>query len=396
MRRPLVALLSLAFAACSGTPPSTTGGTTGTGDGSSGGCCDGGGSSGSTGGSTSGGSTSSGGSTGSGGMTSGGSSGGTGGGCTSCPSGFSCGTANGIPVCRNDQTDIPKFTHVFVIMMENTSYSSLQGATAPYLQGLEKTAATSSAYSGVTDPSLPNYIALTSGDTQGIGCDCYPAGQGGACDLSTCSNIFFTNSCNCGGMTVTHLGDQLDGAGLSWRAYAESMGATCNVSEKSPYAPRHVPFLYYQDVLGPASVCNAHVVDYGNLAGDLGGGSFPAFAFLTPNLDHDMHGTGLLQSDTDVTNGDAWLSKNVPPILASAAYTSGGIVFIVWDEGDTSLSPGPVPFYVLSPLAKQGGYASKVTANHYSLLATIEDGLGLSRLGKAASAQPLADFFPAN
>jgi hypothetical protein len=39
---------------------------------------------------------------------------------------------------------------------------------------------------------------------------------------------------------------------------------------------------------------------------------------------------------------------------------------------------------------------SSVMANHYSLLATFEDGLGLPRLGSAVTATPLADYFPAN
>jgi hypothetical protein len=39
---------------------------------------------------------------------------------------------------------------------------------------------------------------------------------------------------------------------------------------------------------------------------------------------------------------------------------------------------------------------SPTKANHYSLLATIEDGLGVGRLGKAGMTNPLQDFFPAN
>jgi hypothetical protein len=109
-----------------------------------------------------------------------------------------------------------------------------------------------------------------------------------------------------------------------------------------------------------------------------------------------MHGTGTLQTQTDVTNGDTWLSQNLPAVLASSDFTDNGIVFIVWDEGSLSLSPNQVPFFLLSPLAKHGGYASNISYNHYSLLATIEDGLGLARLGSATSATPLQDFFPSN
>jgi acid phosphatase len=278
-------------------------------------------------------------------------------------------------------------------MMENTSASSLTGT--PYLAGLATTWATSSAYSGVTDPSLPNYIALTSGGAQSIGCDCYPSGT--ACNLSICSNDLFTNDCNCGGMTVTHLADQLDGASLAWREYGESMGTACNTTDASPYAVRHIPFLYYGDVLNNSTsgYCASHVVDYSDFAGDLAG--TPAvFSIISPNLSDDMHGTGLLQTSTDITNGDTWLSNNVPAILSSPGFTDDGVLFIVWDEGTDSLSYNDVPFYLLSPLAKTD-YVSSVAANHYSLLATIQDGLNLTpRLGSASGATPLADFFPAN
>ena len=95
--------------------------------------------------------------------------------CGACPSSYTCGTANGIPVCRAP-SGIPLFSNVYVIMMENTSLSTLQPAmtngTAPNLASLASKYATGSDYHGVAHPSLPNYVALTSGGTQGIGCDC--------------------------------------------------------------------------------------------------------------------------------------------------------------------------------------------------------------------------------
>jgi len=290
------------------------------------------------------------------------------------------------------------FSHVFVIMMENTSDSAITANATPYLTSLGQTWASSSNYSGVTDPSLPNYIAITSGNTQNITCDCNPSG-GSACSNPGCSNLF-SSDCDCGGMTVTHLGDQLDGASLPWKMYGESMTTDCNASGSGAYAPKHIPFLYYQDVLSNSSstYCPDHVVDFTNhWTTDLAAGP-PVFSMISPNLNDDMHGTGLLQTAQDIANGDSWLSQQVPAILASPAFTDGGVLFIVWDEGSLSLSPNLVPLYVLSPLAKtqSGGYVSTVAYNHYSLLATIEDGLGLSRLANAASATPLQDFFPAN
>jgi hypothetical protein len=94
-------------------------------------------------------------------------------------------------------------------------------------------------------------------------------------------------------------------------------------------------------------------------------------------------------------NGDRWLSQQVRAILASSAYGNGGLVVIVWDEDDLSgatAADDPIPMVLLSPYA-MSGYKGTTRADHYALLATIEDGLGLPRLGAAAQATPLADYF---
>jgi len=311
--------------------------------------------------------------------------------CGSCPTGTTCGTANGIPVCRT-ASGIPRFTHVFVIVMENTSQSTLMMSTnTPMIHGLISSWASGSDYHGVTHPSMPNYLAMTSAlDVSGIRCDCQP--RGNACSALSCNRL--TGNCGCP-QSAQHLGDQLEAAGLSWKDYGEDMGSPCNMSIAGDYAPKHVPFLYYENVQNDSARCAAHVVDYSHFAADL---AAPAtYSLIAPNLVHDMHDP-ITGGATNLANGEAWLSTNVPPILASPAYTQGGLLIIAWDEDDLSgiLAPDdPIPFILISPFAKNGGYVSTVHADHRALLATIEDGLGLPRLG-AASIAPLADYFPPN
>jgi len=102
----------------------------------------------------------------------------------------------------------------------------------------------------------------------------------------------------------------------------------------------------------------------------------------------------------NITAGDTWLGKNVPPILASTAYKNGGLLVVLWDEDDASggiqNTDDPVGIWVFSPYAKSGGFVAKSHYDHYSLLATVEDGLDLGRIGKAAQATPLTEFFPPN
>ena len=323
-----------------------------------------------------------------------GSSGSTGG-CGTCAPGDSCGSANGHPVCRAP-SGIPRFSHVFVIPMENTSWATLDAddpANTPFLHGLKLSAAYATDYHGVAHPSLPNYLAMVGGDDFGVGCDCPPTG--GSCNSFSCNRL--VHSCGCG-QTGPSLGDQLDAANESWRAYAEDLPGACPTSDSGGFAVRHVPFLYFSGVTADASACAQQVVELGQLAVDLDANP-RAFSFITPNLTDDMHDPAFPSSGPqNLANGDGWLAQEVPRITASAAFRDNGLLVIVWDEDDDSGgitgTDDPVPMFVLSPLAKTS-YPSPTRADHYSLLATIEDGLGLPRLGKAQQATPLADFFPA-
>lgn len=310
--------------------------------------------------------------------------------CGVCPKNYACGSANGIPVCRAP-SGIPLFNHIFVILMENTSFSTLDKSNnTPFIHQIKSKWAYGSDYHGVTHPSLPNYIALTSGSPQNIECDCEPTGS--ACNIFNCNALI--HSCGCG-QKVKNLADDLEAAGLPWRAYAEDMGAPCNPKDDGLYAVRHVPFLYYDNILSDKARCQSHVVDFLNFAVDLP--KAPAFNFIAPNLTNDMHDP-FPAGDTNLANGDAFLAKQIPPILASAAWKDNGLLVVVWDEDDLSgvlAKDDPIPIFVLSPLTKQNGFGSAVKADHYALLATFEDGLNLPRLGNAAGAKPLTDYFPA-
>jgi hypothetical protein len=318
--------------------------------------------------------------------------------CAPCPTGYTCGSANGLAVCRNDATGIPLFTQVTVIVMENLSLSELMESDnvtiSPYMQSLMANTAYGTDYHGVTHPSLPNYMAITSGDDHGVGCDCTPGGDRACSDtLAVCTTLF--HNCSCPEDT-DHIGRQLERAGRSWRAYGESMGrdTPCRVDTDSLYASRHVPFVYYADLQADAQKCAAHVVDLSYLAEET---TVPDFAFIAPNLTNDMHNP-IVGHTTNIKNGDAWLGgqSGVQAITGLDGYKKGGLLVIVWDEDDYSgllADDDPIPIFVLSPYAKTG-YVSGVHADHYSLLATIEDGLGLDRIGKAAAATPLSDYFP--
>jgi hypothetical protein len=305
---------------------------------------------------------------------------GSSGGCGSgpaCDAPFTC-SASGICVSASG---IPAFDHVYVAIFENRSLDTVLGH-APYFDGLVASYASASDYVSIGHPSLPNYIAMTSGDTYGDMCDCDP-GATHDCNSFTCTAIGGFCTCEHDAM---HLADQLEAAGLTWREYGEGMGEPCHSADvtASHFAVRHLPFMYYANVLSDTTRCTDHVRDFGDFPADLG--SY-RFTMISPNLCSDMHDTC---GGNAVTHGNDWASTNLQPIVdALGAYD---VLFIVWDEEDNSVGNAPIPFIVVSPLVTPG-VVTAAHYDHYSLLATWEDGLGLTRLGNAASATPIADIW---
>jgi acid phosphatase len=250
----------------------------------------------------------------------------------------------------------PAAPHVFVIVLENHSYSQLIGSSqAPYLTSLAHRYATATNYRAVSHPSLPNYLALTAGSTFGVTTDC-----------TTCS------------VDATHLGDQMEARGLSWKTYLEDMPAPCySGSSYREYAKKHNPFMYYRDVSGNAQRCAAHVVPLGVFSTDSASGRLPLFSLIVPNGCHDMH-------DCSVATGDAWLRGFVPTIMRTPAYASGGIIVITVDEENSSSINHVVAVVVSNRVPAET--TSGATLTHYSLLRSIEHVYGLAYLGHAGDA----------
>ncbi|HMC69684.1 MAG TPA: alkaline phosphatase family protein, partial [Mycobacteriales bacterium] len=224
-------------------------------------------------------------------------------------------------------------------------------------------AAVATNYAAVTHPSLPNYLALAAGSTFGITSDC-----------TTCW------------VSATNIGDTLDAAGRTWKAYEESMPSPCFVGDSYPYAQKHDPFIYFNDIRTNTARCQANVVPYTQLATDLRStSSTPNFAFITPNLCNDMH-------DCSIATGDGWLRQQVPQILASPAFTTQrSLLAITWDEDDGTESNRVATLLIGSAAAT--GARSSVPYNHYSLLRTVESALGAGTAGGGdASASPMNDL----
>jgi acid phosphatase len=238
---------------------------------------------------------------------------------------------------------------VFVILMENRAYGEV--VVDPVIARLAKRFAIATNYYAITHPSLPNYLALTSGSTWGITDDGYHP------------------------LPPVDLGHQLTSAGVSWRAYIEALKSSC-LAAAGGYAVNHNPFAYY------GGACPANVVPFTQLAPDLAENT-PRFVWITPDVCHDGHSCSLPAAS-------AWLETVVTQIVASPGWLRNGVLFVTWDEDDHSAANHVATLVIAPNLAR---HETSTTYNHFSLLATIEDRLGVTRLGLAARSSAITDVF---
>jgi phosphatidylinositol-3-phosphatase len=283
------------------------------------------------------------------------------------------------PLLTSHQTarnGIPAFRHVFVVVMENLDYQS--ALATPGFAVLAHHYALATNYYAVAHPSLPNYLALTSGSTWGITSDCVEC---------------FVNAPN--------IAEQLRAAGISFAAYMEGVPTACFLADYggNDYAAKHDPFRYYDDVRQHPALCDA-IRPESELRHLLAGpaNAVPRFVWVTPDLCHDGH-------DCPPETAAAWLDGFVSAVTKSTAWQDKGVLFVTWDESDGSdavvvppnrIAPccggGQVATFVISPNLRPGLRVG-VAYSHYSLLATIEDAFHLPLLQNARRATPLSAFF---
>ena len=347
---------------------------------------------------------------------------------------------------QGQKDSVPRLDHVFVVVLENhnsfTSFGSngiIGNPQAPNITALWNKYNVATDYNAVWHPSLPNYVAMITGNW--IGTDVvatghsYPAGStvGISDDDSPSVATDYPAPANPSihrwRVNLPSLAGQLVNAGKDWRAYMQNIPESGTHLANWPgdnntaklYAVKHNPFPYIAEIQdNPAQFANQVPIE--QLFSDLGSGKTPAFSYIVPDQCRDMHGIGNPLApcggpndtdDIDVKRGDDETGWLVNGILGSRGWKSGrNALFIVFDEGngpltcpnynpdagtDTapgSLLPGadcyaPANFndkVVLIAITNYGvrGVQDPRFQSHYSLLKTIEAAFGLPYLGHAA------------
>jgi phosphatidylinositol-3-phosphatase len=254
------------------------------------------------------------------------------------------------------------------------------------------------------------------------------------------------------------IADQLVAVGKSWKSYQESLpiggadrvnisdGIFTNLTDFTPYLPgfaswsiqnvtvpavttqaqgqsdivylyavKHNPFVYFKSVQeGTGALSLANVVGFdgpNGLYADLASGDVPSFSFIAPNQCNDQHGrgnagpfcnfdaadngtqTGL--NGAEIYRGDVTVERIVTSIKKSPAWGEGrNALVVMWDENDYTATPNQVLTIV------DTNYSDKAVTSgnfytHFSLLKTIEAGLGLPCLNHACDpgVKTMTDLF---
>jgi acid phosphatase len=260
---------------------------------------------------------------------------------------------------------VPGSNHVFIVIEENHSYSSVIGnPTMPYLNSLANKYGLATQYYANTHPSIGNYFMLTAGQ------------------------VITNNDSFCSTLTQDNVVRHLLTAGKTFKAYAESLPyAGYTGCGAYPYVKRHNPLAYFSDVANSSQKYN--IVPFSQFPTDLANNNLPNYSFIVPNLQHDAH-------DGSLGTADTWLKNKIAPLIANATFQKDGILMIVFDESvdtDKQHGGGHIVAMVIGPKVKPG-YRSTILYQHQNTLKTLMKALGLSSFpGAAGNAAGMSDLF---
>ncbi|MDX6310528.1 MAG: phosphatidylinositol-3-phosphatase [Nocardioidaceae bacterium] len=270
------------------------------------------------------------------------------------------------------------FSHVVLIIFENKPVTKIVGDTtdAPYLNSLINACSYSKNDKSLSNTSLANYVALTSGYT-----GCSAATAAGVC---TTEKLITSNSPPATWPQASKSIFELMGSDA--REWSESEPSNCPVTDTSAaFAINHSPYPYYTRTQPGSSdpICPLYDLPFPS---DLSTMASAKFNLVTPNKIDIMHKNGTQTTNQLIQNGDNWAKGAIPQLLASANYQSGNTaILITWDEGNATQPL--VPLIAITPYTQVGG-VSTVAYNHYSVLKGIQQMVGFATplLGHAGDA----------
>ena len=251
---------------------------------------------------------------------------------------------------------LPRPDHVVVVIMENRSYTQIMNMrySNSYIHGLASSGMWFTQSYAVSHPSQPNYLALFSGSTQGVG-------------DNSCPHSFDT----------PNLASSLRAAGLSFVSYSESLQAIGDLSCYSgAYQRKHNPVSNWQGTRLPAAI-NQRFADFPKDFSDL-----PTVSFVIPDQTNDMH-------DGSFEAADEWLHRHIAP-YAAWAMKHNSLLILTWDE-DNGMEGNHIVTIMAGTMLKRGSSNQRI--DHYKLLRTLLDFYGLPALGASRDTESIKNIW---
>jgi hypothetical protein len=292
--------------------------------------------------------------------------------------------------------------HVYLIMGENTELTQVNKNNAPYLLNTLKPEGTwLTNYFALTHFSEANYVGMM-------------AGQFDKCQQFDGSAA----SCHRPWDNLFH---QMDGAGVTWQSWMESMPSRCALTSSGApktldhYGAKHNPAIFFDNIEGtfdgtqyvwsatnPSQECVNDDLPAGQIKPVVGNdmsvfnsASHADFNLVVPNECEDAH-DNCPPPKTSVLQFDAFLRNEVPVIQAS---DPGALIIITFDEGTSNKGPsnskqfaggGNVVFLAIGP-GVTTNHDEVTPSNHYGLLKTLEACYGLPDLSGASGGYNAAE-----
>ena len=297
------------------------------------------------------------------------------------------------PSTLKAQPPFPRYDHVFLLIMENEGYNQIVGNSfAPIINALARDYGLATNYSGVADPSEPNYVAMLGGDFFGINSD---------------DPYWFPGQT----ISASNLMSQLEETGETWRGYFQSMPYPgyrgycypdkCNgiPDADTQYVSKHNGIVNFANLQTATEL--AKMFPLPQLSADLSDGTVPNFSYIVPNECSDMHGappwcvdsdnTGTVQQSWLIAQGDRFVGELINQIASSSMWEIGNnAIVITFDEGSHATSK--VATIVIANHGPRG-LTDNTSYNHYSLLASLQQTFGLGCLLNSCTANPMTPLF---
>ncbi len=267
-------------------------------------------------------------------------------------------------VSRPPHTPVPSaapraVTKVLVVIEENHSLDQMREGM-PYAYQLAERFGYATNYYAVSHPSLPNYLAITGGQTYGITDDAPPSAHP---------------------LRGPSVFGQAIALGRTARVYADGMPGNCATDTAGSYAVKHNPWAYF---VSERASCQAYDLPLEALGTDIERGRLPNVGMVVPDTCHDAH-------NCDLAVADAWFQRLMNQVFAGPDWASGHLAVVLTADEDDHNQDNLVLTVVIHPSQRQNVVTQRL--DHYSLARLYEDVVGAPHLANAATAPSLSAAF---